>query len=258
MPELPDLQVFQRNLTKLLRGKKVSRVVVRNKKKLNVSAPTLKKAIEGKTIKKIERAGKELHITFDKNTVLGLHMMLHGELYWLEANKSQKFSILELHLHDGNKLVMADFQGQATPTLNPEPSEVPDALAASVNTAFLKKALQRKGTIKQLLMDQHIIRGIGNAYADEILWQAKISPLSIAQKIPAGKIKTLAAAIKKVLKNAEKKIFKEHPHIIGGEIRDFLVVHQPKKTHTPRGQKIKHTTVNSRKTYYTSEQELYK
>lgn len=107
-------------------------------------------------------------------------------------------------------------------------------------------------------MDQHVIRGIGNAYADEILWQAKISPLSIAQKIPPGKIKTLAAAIKKVLKNAEKKILKSHPYIIGGEIRDFLVVHQPKKTHTPGGAKINRATVNSRKTYYTNEQELYK
>lgn len=258
MPELPDLQVFQRNLTKLLRGKKVNKVMVRNKKKLNVSTPALKKAIEGKTIKKVERSGKELNILFNNNTVLGLHMMLHGELYWLEKNKPQKFSILELYLNDDNKLVLADFQGQAVPTLNPELSEVPDALSPSVNTNFLKKILQHKGTIKQVLMDQHLIRGIGNAYADEILWQAGISPLSSAQKIPAHTIKTLAAAIKKVLKHAEQQILKEHPDIIGGEIRDFLVVHQPRKTHTPDGARIKRTTVNSRKTYFTDEQELYK
>ncbi len=95
-----------------------------------------------------------------------------------------------------------------------------------MNTSFLKETLSAKKTvIKTILLDQHIIRGIGNAYADEILWEAGISPFSVANKIPADKIKDLAAAIKKVLKDGEHQIKKEKPDIISGEVRDFLKIH---------------------------------
>ena len=106
-------------------------------------------------------------------------------------------------------------------------------------------------------MDQQVLRGIGNAYADEILWEAGISPFSVSNKIPAEKVKELAKAIKKVLKDAEKQIVKSHPDIITGEVRDFLKIHNAKKKESPTGAAIEHGTVNSRKTYYTKEQELY-
>ncbi len=67
----------------------------------------------------------------------------------------------------------------ATPTLNPAPSAAPDALSEEVNFEFLKTLLStKKGSIKNILLDQKLIRGIGNAYADEILWDARISPFS--------------------------------------------------------------------------------
>jgi formamidopyrimidine-DNA glycosylase len=107
-------------------------------------------------------------------------------------------------------------------------------------------------------MDQKVIRGIGNAYADEILWHALISPLSVCNKIPEDKIKTLAKSIKTVLHDAIKKILKSHPDIIKGEVRDFLVIHNSSKKKSPTGAEIKQTTIGGRKTYYTDEQELYK
>jgi formamidopyrimidine-DNA glycosylase len=82
-------------------------------------------------------------------------------------------------------------------------------------------------------MDQHVIRGIGNAYADEILWDAGISPFSISNKIPGKKIDALVKSIKSVLKEAEKEIVKRDPGIISGEVRDFLKIHNAKKTHSP-------------------------
>ena len=106
-------------------------------------------------------------------------------------------------------------------------------------------------------MDQHIIRGIGNAYADEILWAARISPLSASSKIPADKIKKLLSSIKSVLKNAEKQILKAEPDKISGELRDFLKVHNSKKKKSPTGGEILIITLNSRKTYYTDEQEEF-
>lgn len=258
MPELPDLQVFSLNLQKKLARKKVTKVIVGKAKRMKTPAATLKKNIEKKTIKKVYRAGKELHFEFSDGTVLGLHLMLKGRLNFFEGKNEHKYTILELQFDDDTGLAMTDFQGQATPTLNPEEPDAPDALDTAVNYSFLKKALQTKATIKNLLLDQHVIRGIGNAYADEILWKAGISPFSISNKIPDTKIKALAKAIKSVLKNAEKQIRKSNPDIIAGEVRDFLDIHNAKKKTSPGGAAIKQSTASSRKTYYTDEQELFK
>ena len=107
------------------------------------------------------------------------------------------------------------------------------------------------------MLDQKNIRGIGNAYTDEILWEAGISPLSICNKIPDNKIKALAKSIKEVLEDAENQIKKAQPDIISGEVRDFLKIHNSKKKESPTGGKIHNKMVNSRITYYTDEQELY-
>ena len=111
--------------------------------------------------------------------------------------------------------------------------------------------------VTTFLFDQKVIRGIGNAYADEILWQAKISPFSVSNRIPAAKVRDLLKSIGKVLNNAEKKILKSHPDIIHGEVRDFLDIHHPKKQKSPTGAMIRTTQAASRRTYYTDEQELY-
>jgi formamidopyrimidine-DNA glycosylase len=106
-------------------------------------------------------------------------------------------------------------------------------------------------------MDQKVLRGIGNAYADEILYDAKLSPFSVSNKIPATNVKQLAKSIKKVLEEAEKQILKNTPDIISGEFRDFMLVHQPRKKQTPAGEMIHQKPLGSRKTYYTEEQELF-
>ena len=122
---------------------------------------------------------------------------------------------------------------------------------------FLKEKLSKKRTnIKTFLLDQKNIRGIGNAYADEILWEAGISPFSVCNKIPDAKIKELTKTIKSVLEDAIKQIKKTHPDIISGEVRDFLKIHNSKKEESPTGGKILNTTINSRITY-TEEQELF-
>jgi len=257
MPELPDLQVFSKNLTKQLVGKKLQKVTVVNKKKLKTPEAKLKKAIEKQQLKKIERVGKELHFSFANGNVLGLHLMLKGKLYLFEKKNEQKYTIIELLFDDDTGLAMTDFQGQATPTLNPEERDAPDALSKEVNYSFLKEQLKTKAIIKNVLLDQHVLRGIGNAYADEILWKAGISPFSISNKIPDAKIKLLAKTIRTVLQNAEKQILKTHPDIIAGEVRDFLDIHNSKKKVSPTGGAILHATAGSRKTYYTEEQELF-
>jgi formamidopyrimidine-DNA glycosylase len=258
MPELPDLQVFSRNLTKLLKGKTVKDVVVPNSKKLNVPVKTLQKSLEGQELQKIERVGKELHFEFGNGEVLGLHLMLRGQLHIFEKKNPHKHTIISLLFDDDTGLAMTDGFGAATPTLNPEERDAIDALSPDMNAAFLEEQLSgTKSAVKNVLLDQQIIRGIGNAYADEILWEARISPFSAANKIPKPKVKALAKAVKTVLQKAEKQILKEHPDIISGEIRDFMAVHNPKRKQSPTGSEIQHKAVGGRKTYYTEEQELY-
>lgn len=98
-------------------------------------------------------------------------------------------------------------------------------MSKELNYNYLKTVLQSKAKIKNVLTNQDVIRGIGNAYADEILWEAKISPFSISSAISENKIQALEKAIKNVLINAEKQILKKHPDIITGEVRDFLKIH---------------------------------
>ncbi|MES2702558.1 MAG: DNA-formamidopyrimidine glycosylase family protein [Bacteroidota bacterium] len=258
MPELPDLQIFSHNLDKKLSGKKLKKVTAVSTKKLKVTEKELKHRLEKHTLTKVYREGKELYFEFDNCAILALHLMLNGKLYFYEKENEQKYTILELLFDDDTGLALTDYQEMATPTLDPEPKVAPDALSKEVTAKWLELKLAKKRTvIKNFLLDQHEIRGIGNAYADEILWEAGISPFSVANKIPAEKIKVLAKAITSVLHDAEKSIRKTHPDIIAGEVRDFLKIHNAKKKESPTGAAIEHKMANSRKTYFTSEQELF-
>lgn len=258
MPELPDLQVFSSNLDKKFAGKTVTRVVLTPSKRTKTTAAALKKALEKQKLKKVYREGKELRFEFTNKTILGLHLMLRGQLYLFEQKHTHKHAIIELLFNNDTGLVLTDYQHMAAPSLNPEESEVPDALSRSLTPAYLEEQLSAtRSTIKNILLDQHVIRGIGNAYADEILWDAGISPFSISNKIPGNKIKALAQSIPKVLKQAEKQIRKSNPDIISGEIRDFLLIHNAHQTHSPSGAAIEQKTAGGRKTYFTAEQELF-
>lgn len=229
-----------------------------NGKKLNVSAAQLKDKLAGQTLKEIKRVGKELHLDFKDGDVLALHLMLHGQLFLDKERTEHKHAIIQLVFDNGECLTMADYQGAATPTLNPPAKEAPDALAKEVDYSFWKEKLAKtRSVIKNVLLDQNVVRGIGNAYADEILWEAGISPFSPGNKIPEAAVKKLAKAIRDVLEDAEKQIIKSNPDIISGEVRDFLKIHNARKTHSPTGAAIYHKVANSRKTYYTDEQELY-
>ena len=257
MPELPDLEVFSHNLNKKLAKKELKEVTVVNKSKLNVTVTQLKKALEGAILKKVYREGKELHFAFANDAVLALHLMLHGGLGYYTDKNIPKNTIIELAF-ENTGLALSDYQGAATPTLNPEEKTAPDALSKEVNFDFLKEKLSKKRTnIKTFLLDQKNIRGIGNAYADEILWEAGISPFSVCNKIPDPKIKALDKSIKAVLEEAIEQIKKIKPDIISGEVRSFLKIHNSKKKESPTGGKILTTTINSRITYYTEEQELF-
>ena len=257
MPELPDLQVFAKNLEKAFKGKKLKKITVVKAADAENSQEILEKKLEGSTLKKVYRSGKELRFQFD-DIVLGMHLMLHGNLFIFEKENTEKHVIAEFLFSNKNGLVLTDWQKKAAVKLDPADKKGLDALDKKLNAAYLEKVLQSRAIIKNLLIDQDVIRGIGNAYADEILWKAGIAPTSVSKVIPAKKIKDLAKSIKSVLSNAEKQILKTHPDLVTGEVRDFLKIHNPELTHSPGGAPIKVDKKGGRSTYYTEEQELYK
>lgn len=256
MPELPDLQAFSNNLTKMLKGKTLENVTIHNKQKIKVSENDLQK-LAGKKLTQVYREGKKLFFDFGKDAVLSVHLMLHGKLIYSEE-ENPKYALVSLKFENGKTLSVTDFQKIASIELNPDPSEGIDALSSKLTTEVLTKLMQQsKAKIKTLLMDQNLIGGIGNAYADEILYAADISPISIANKIPEKQIADLSKAISEVLQKAEQHILKEYPDIISGEVRDFMKVHNKKLKADEHGNEILQTKVGGRTTYYTESQKVF-
>ena len=255
MPELPDIEVFSRNLHQRFAGKQLQKISVVNGKKLKDSQQGLSTALEGKKLIEIYRFGKEIRFRFPGDTILGMHLMLTGDLFPFEKKNENKWTIVELCFKGGSGLALTDRMKNANVKLNPENKKGVDALALDYKT--LKAILQRKANIKNVLLDQNNILGIGNSYSDEILWRTKISPFSIAAAIPDEKVKELAKAIKQVLKAAVTKIEKKYPDLVQGEVKDFLRIHTKKYGESPTGFAIKTEKRGMLKTFYTDEQVLY-
>ncbi len=257
MAELPDLTVFAGILNRRFKGKTLKNLTVSVEKKINVSAKRLSETLEGKKLVEVSREGKTLQLHFSADQILGLHLMLRGELVLIEEEKERpKFEILGFHFSGGTGFSVVDMQKMATPTLNPAPAEAPDALSISLDE-FLALMAKKRSVVKTVFMDQHLIRGIGNSYADEILWHAKISPFSVAKAIPEKEVKMLFKSMVSVLETAIKEIAEENGDELRGELRDFMKVHSAKLKKSPTGAAIKADKIGGRVTYYTDEQKLF-
>lgn len=138
MPELPDLEIFAANLEKQFKNKKLERLEVIVAKKLNVTEKELQEAFIGRKLEAVLREGKTLQLHFEGGVVLGLHLMLHGAIRLLEQGQETKFKIIEFWFKGEQGFALTDFQKQATPTFNPEKSEVPDALSKDFSITYFK------------------------------------------------------------------------------------------------------------------------
>jgi formamidopyrimidine-DNA glycosylase len=256
MPELPDIEIFCHTIKSKYAGKQLTKVKVVQGKKLKDSPKELASALEGKKLLDVYRSGKEMRFAFSGGTIMGLHLMLTGDLFPFEKKNEHKLTIVEFYFKDGSGFALTDRMKNANVKLNPVDKKGIDALELTYKK--LKEILNRKANIKNVLLDQDSIRGIGNGYSDEILWKTRISPFSIASAIPDEKVKELAKNIKQVLKSAVTRISKKYPGLMQGEIRDFMQIHTKKLTESPTGAKIKMADRGMLKTFYTDEQVLYK
>lgn len=258
MPELPDLTIFAESLQKLVLDKQIDRVFYDKKQALNVEAEVLEAALRGRKISAVARVGKELLFELDSGDRFMIHLMLTGGFTCSRKQEAVPFAILTLTFHDGQSLTAYDPKGWLKVALNPDlTGRAPDALEVTADYLELMFNKKPKMVLKPFLLDQKLIAGIGNAYADEILWQAKISPKSVVGRIPKDAVARLTASVHSVLNHAVRYLRKNHAGMTAGEVRDFLAVHNPQAKASPTGSPIVVEQVASKKTYYTQEQIQY-
>ena len=260
IPELPDLEVFRVNIFRKLTAKHLLGVEVCNSLKVNVPAGESLDELGGMELAAIDRSGKELLFRFKGDRVIAVHLMLSGEISMLprERVESVGFKIFAMHFAR-ESLVFSDRGGLCTVRYMPQTDAVPDALGEDFTLGYFKKAAAAKArtNVKAFLIDQKIVKGIGNAYADEILWRARISPRSVVGKIPEEKLCELYFSVGTVLSEAVASIKAMAPDIISGEVRSFLRVHNKALRTTETGYPITVEKIASKITYYTKEQVLY-
>ena len=261
MPELPDLEVFKGNIFKKLSSKRLVDLNVYNHQKVTMPESIMKEELKGKTLTAINRFGKELLFDFDEGRIIAAHLMLSGKVSIVsDANAAEKikFKIFSLDF-ENESIFFSDMGRLCTIRYKPVRDGVPDAFGTDFTLEYFRKIIRKKPAvnIKAFLIDQKNIKGIGNAYADEILWHARVSPHSKAGKIPDEAIAGIYNAIGTVLKEAVDSIKAIAPDIISGEERSFLQVHTRSKKQTETGFPIRIEKIATKTTYFTDEQILY-
>ncbi|RYG54114.1 MAG: hypothetical protein EOO01_02450 [Chitinophagaceae bacterium] len=141
MPELPDVEVFTASLNKILTGKKLLRLKVVNGQKLEDSQAVLSKALKGRTLKRVYRSGKEMRFEFSGNALLGLHLMLTGDVFIFQGKNPNKFTILEMYFSGNTGLALTDRMRNAFVKLNPVDKKGVDAISKAMQLRFTCQAV---------------------------------------------------------------------------------------------------------------------
>jgi len=232
MPELPEVETIILDLKKKVLKRTFIDVWTDFKKiiKKPKNFEVFKKAIIGEKIEKVKRRGKNILIDLSHNKTLLIHQKLTGHLLFgiwkqeegiwkskikgpLVADPMNRFLHLIFWLDNGRQLALSDLRKFAKVELW-DKSELenskefknlgPEPLEKSFTFEKFKEVLTKKekGKIKQILMDQNIIAGIGNIYSDEILWEAKINPFKEIKQLSDEEIKRIYRAMREILPKA--------------------------------------------------------
>ena len=207
MPELPDVTVYLERLRTHIFGRTLRRVVLLNPFLLRTASPPIASA-KGRKVVGLRRIGKRIVIALEGELFLVLHLMIAGRLRWLAENARPPGRIsLALLEFDSGRLVVTEAGSKRRASLHLIAGE--SALAAmdpggiDVMQATLAEFAQRlqaeNHTVKRALTDPHLFSGIGNAYSDEILHRARLSPLALTGQLSAPQTERLYLATREVL-----------------------------------------------------------
>ena len=231
MPELPEVEVTRRRLAPIFVGRTIDSVETTRDSYFFLTKPeALKRRLAGRTVMELNRHGKYLLATLDDGHRLLLHLGMTGQLFSSAVSSVRLFSAkargtltpealnaftadahthLRLHFRDGGpSILFRDVRKFGKVLLLEAGADDPrlgklgvDALSAT-GKALLEAARARKIPIKTLLLDQAVIAGIGNIYADEALFSAKVRPGRSARRVTARECDAIVAAAKRVMKRS--------------------------------------------------------
>jgi len=195
MPEFPDIMVYIEALEQRIMGETLQRVQLGSPFLLRTARPPIK-SVEGRKVVKLRRLGKRICIGLEKDLWLVLHLMIAGRLHWHERTvKASRIRLAVFDFPSGTlSLTEAGTQRRASLHLIEGEAELQRLNPGGLDTleidleSFAKVLLSANHTLKRALTDPRLFSGIGNAYSDEILWLAQLSPIALTQKLTSEEI----------------------------------------------------------------------
>jgi formamidopyrimidine-DNA glycosylase len=209
MPELPEVDAALEFLRERARGRTIVKVRLLHPALQRRLTPAQLRALAGARIARVERRGKHQLLHLDDGRVLHAHFRMNGD--WALADTTAplpRFARAAIDLDDDTSLIFVDSRALGTIDLHPAGAALdlglgPDAADPEWTAAQLADELaRRRGPIKPALLDQRLVAGLGNIYAAESLWRARISPFASCNAIPRSRVTALRKAIDAVLRRA--------------------------------------------------------
>ncbi len=209
MPELPEVEAALEFLRTRVRGRTIARVRLLHPALQRRLTQAQLRALEGARIARVERRGKHQLLHLEDGRVLHAHFRMNGD--WALADTAAplpRFARAAIDLDDATSVIFVDSRALGTIDLHPAGVDLdlglgPDAADPEWTAGQLADELaRRRGPIKPALLDQRLVAGLGNIYAAESLWRARISPFSPCSAIPRARVVALRKAIAAVLRRA--------------------------------------------------------
>jgi formamidopyrimidine-DNA glycosylase len=204
MPELPDLTVYVEALQQRLIGERLGQVLIRSPFLLRTVEPPLT-AVQGRQVREVRRVGKRIAIGLESQLWLIFHLMIAGRLHWIArgAPAPKRALLARLEFANGT-LTLTEAGSKRRASLHLVQGE--DALRRhdpgglevleSSLTQFAERLRAENHTLKRALTDPQLFSGLGNAYTDEILHAARLSPVMLTGRIDDAAVERLYAAIR--------------------------------------------------------------
>ncbi|HET7758840.1 MAG TPA: bifunctional DNA-formamidopyrimidine glycosylase/DNA-(apurinic or apyrimidinic site) lyase [Gaiellaceae bacterium] len=213
MPELPEVETVRRRLEPALVGRRFEHVEILDSRLTRPHDPLEVAAeLSGERIGAVDRRGKYLVVRFDSGRALLIHLRMTGSLLHASAGSAPEpdpYRRAVVEFDDGSRLLYRDVRRFGTWLLT-EPDEVEPYLAARLGgeplaPAFTTKRLAaalggRRAPVKAVILDQRRLAGVGNIYADEALWRARVHPLRPAGELGEEELRALHRGIRSALK----------------------------------------------------------
>jgi formamidopyrimidine-DNA glycosylase len=214
VPELPEVETIRRQLAPRLRGRTLADVEVLDRLWCAPREPAaVEEALRGRRIEMLGRRGKYLVLELEQERFLLMHLRMTGNLLWVDedADLADRAHLrVRLLLDDGHRLLFVDPRRFGTGLVLDGRDRVDDYLSARLgpeplDDAFTAEALSaavrgRRAPIKAFLLDQRRVAGVGNIYADEALFRARIHPLRPAGRLRRDEVARLHGAIVETLR----------------------------------------------------------